>query len=65
MRGFEAPLRPHGTEKRLAPMVIVRDHIPVTTVARTIADLPSTLAPYLVRRAIRQVEFLKLPVGRL
>ena len=39
------------------------DRIPVTTVPRTLADLPSTLAPYLVRRAIRQAEFLKLPVG--
>jgi hypothetical protein len=59
---FKAPLRPQGTEKRLAP-VTVRDHIPVTTVARTIADLPSTLPPRLVRRAIRQAEFLRLPVG--
>ncbi|HYQ79692.1 MAG TPA: DUF559 domain-containing protein [Solirubrobacterales bacterium] len=41
----------------------VRDRIPVTTVARTLADLPSTLAPYLVRRAVRQAEFLKLPTG--
>ncbi len=53
----------NGLEKRLTSPVTVRDHIPVTTVARTIADLPSTLAPYLVRRAIRQAEFLKLPVG--
>jgi len=58
-----APLRPYGTEKRPAPLVTVRDRIPVTTVPRTIADLPVTLAPYLVRRAIRQAEFLKLPVG--
>jgi very-short-patch-repair endonuclease len=59
----KAPWSTSGLPKRLAPMVTVRDHIPVTTVARTIADLPSTLAPYLVRRAIRQAEFLKLPVG--
>lgn len=52
-----------GLPKRLAPLVTVRDYIPVTTVARTIADLPSTLPPRLVRRAIRQAEFLKLPVG--
>jgi len=58
-----APLRPHGTEKRHARLVTVRDYIPVTTVARTLADLPSTLAPYLVRRAIRQAEFLRLPTG--
>jgi very-short-patch-repair endonuclease len=58
-----APLRPYGTEKRPVALVSVRDYIPVTTVPRTIADLPSTLAPYLVRRAIRQAEFLKLPTG--
>lgn len=44
-------------------MVTVKDRIPVTPVPRTLADIPSTLAPYLVRRAIRQAEFLKLPVG--
>lgn len=60
---LKAPLRPHGSEKRLAALVTVRDRIPVTTVARTLADLPSTLAPYLVRRAIRQAEFLGLPTG--
>jgi very-short-patch-repair endonuclease len=59
----KAPLSTDGSLRRLAPLVTVRDYIPVTTVARTIADLPSTLAPYLVRRAIRQAEFLKLPVG--
>jgi len=58
-----APFRPHSAEKRPVPLVSVRDGIPVTTVARTLADLPSTLAPYLVRRAIRQAEFLKLPTG--
>lgn len=50
-------------QKRPVPLVTVRDHIPVTTVPRTLADIPSTLAPYLVRRAIRQAEFLRLPVG--
>jgi very-short-patch-repair endonuclease len=58
-----APLSSDPLQKRLAPLVTVRDRIPVTTVPRTLADLPSTLAPYLVRRAIRQAEFLKLPVG--
>jgi very-short-patch-repair endonuclease len=50
-------------QKRPTRLVTVRDYIPVTTVPRTIADLPSTLPPRLVRRAIRQAEFLKLPVG--
>jgi hypothetical protein len=58
-----APLSSDPLQRRLAPMVTVRDRIPVTTVPRTLGDLPSTLAPYLVRRAIRQAEFLKLPVG--
>jgi very-short-patch-repair endonuclease len=53
----------YGLPKRPVPPVTVRDHIPVTTVARTIADLPATLPPRLVRRAIRQAEFLRLPVG--
>lgn len=34
--------------------------IPLTTVARTIADLSGTVAPYLVRRAIRQAEIAGL-----
>jgi very-short-patch-repair endonuclease len=58
-----ATLSTNGLQTRPARLVTVRDYIPVTTVARTIADLPSTLPPRLVRRAIRQAEFLKLPVG--
>ena len=52
-----------GLQTRPRRLVTIRRYIPVTTVPRTIADLPATLAPYLVRRAIRQAEFLKLPVG--
>jgi hypothetical protein len=37
--------------------------IPVTTPARTIADLRRTAPAWEVRRAIRQAEFLKLPLG--
>jgi very-short-patch-repair endonuclease len=59
----KVPLSTDGSQRRLAPLVTVRDRIPVTTVARTLADIPSTLAPYLVRRAIREAEFLKLPTG--
>ncbi|HEX5989685.1 MAG TPA: DUF559 domain-containing protein [Solirubrobacterales bacterium] len=51
--------------RRLAPFVTVRDRIPVTTVARTLADLPSTLPARLVRRAIRQAEFLGLGLGEI
>ncbi|HET9154346.1 MAG TPA: DUF559 domain-containing protein [Solirubrobacterales bacterium] len=42
----------------------MRRGIPVTTVARTLEDLRrSDLRPSLVRRAIRQAEFLRLPLG--
>lgn len=58
-----APLSIDPLQKRHAPRVTVRDRIPVTTVPRTLEDIRATLAPYLVRRAIRQAEFLKLPVG--
>ena len=37
--------------------------IPVTTPARTIADLPAVVVPQLVRRATRQAEVLGLPLG--
>lgn len=53
----------NGLQTRPHPLVTVRDYIPVTTVARTVADLPSTLPPRLVRRAIRQAEFLRLAKG--
>lgn len=61
----QAHLRTSGWEKRRAPLATVRDRIPVTTVARTLADLPATLAPRLVRRAIRQAEFLGLGLGEI
>ena len=54
-----------GMEKRLPSLVTRHERIPVTTVARTLADLPSTLPPRLVRRAIRQAEFLRLPLGEM
>ncbi len=60
---LRATLSTNGLQSRPSRLVTVRDHIPVTTVARTLADIPSTLAPYLVRRAIRQAEFLRLPTG--
>jgi very-short-patch-repair endonuclease len=48
---------------RPVPLTTVRDRIPLTTVARTLLDLRATLPPRLVRRAIRQAEFLRLPTG--
>lgn len=43
----------------------MRDHIPVTTVPRTLVDLRDTLPPRLVRRAVRQAEFLGLALGEI
>jgi very-short-patch-repair endonuclease len=51
-----------GSPTRLAT---VRDHIPITTVPRTLADIRDTLPPRLVRRAIRQAEFLGLALGEI
>ena len=55
-----ADLSPHRTQNRPAPLVTVRHRIPVTTVARTIADIRDALPPRLVRRAVRQAEFMGL-----
>jgi len=41
-------------------LTTTRDRIPVTTVPRTIEDLRGSLPPRLVRRAIRQAEFMGL-----
>jgi very-short-patch-repair endonuclease len=41
-----------------------RRGIPVTSPARTLADLRATISPRLLRRAIRQAEVLGLPTGR-
>jgi very-short-patch-repair endonuclease len=60
---LEARFPTSGSQKRLASLVTVRNGIPVTTVPRTLVDIRATLPPRLVRRAIRQAEFLKLPVG--
>ena len=62
---LKASLRPYETEKRLASPETIRDRIPVTTVARTLADLPATLPPRLVRRAIRQAEFFGWGLGEI
>jgi predicted transcriptional regulator of viral defense system len=60
-----APLSTNGLPMRPAALTTVHDRIPVTTVARTLEDIRSTLAPRLVRRAIRQAEFLDLALGEI
>ncbi|HEX5593203.1 MAG TPA: DUF559 domain-containing protein [Solirubrobacterales bacterium] len=56
----------NGLQTRPPRPVTVRQGVPVTTVARTLEDLRrSDLRPSLVRRAIRQAEFLRLPLGEI
>ncbi len=57
-----APWSTSGLPKR---PVTVRNHIPVTTVPRTLVDVRATLPPRLVRRAVRQAEFLGLGLGEI
>jgi very-short-patch-repair endonuclease len=62
----KSPFQTSISERRLPHLVTVRRRIPVTTVARTLEDLRrSELRPSLVRRAIRQAEFLRLPMGAI
>jgi len=63
--GLGAPLSIDALQRRPSSVVTVRDRIPVTTVERTLGDIRATLAPYLVRRAIRQAEFLGLGLGEI
>ncbi|HET7416781.1 MAG TPA: type IV toxin-antitoxin system AbiEi family antitoxin domain-containing protein [Solirubrobacterales bacterium] len=61
-----ATLSTTGLQTRSRRLVAVRYGIPVTTVARTLEDLQrSSMRPSLVRRAIRQAEFLRLPLGEI
>ncbi len=64
-RASHRGLRLHRS-RSLTPSVITRWRgIPVTTPARTIADLRRTAPPNLVRRAIRQAEVIGLDLGEV
>ena len=54
-----------GSQNRPIPLVTMRERIPVTTVPRTLVDIRATLPPRLVRRAVRQAEFLGLGIGEI
>lgn len=56
-------IRLHSSRSRRRGMVTRRLNIPVTTPARTIEDMRRTAPASEVRRATRQAEFLKLPLG--
>jgi very-short-patch-repair endonuclease len=56
-------IRIHRCPTLLPASVTSRHGIPVTSPARTISDLRSSVAPRELRRAIRQAEVLGLPTG--
>ena len=60
-----ATLSTNGLQTRPTRLVTVHRYIPVTTVPRTLVDVRATLAPRLVRRAVRQAEFLGLGMGEI
>jgi len=70
-RGQRAGIRIHRSRSLHASQVTLRSGIPVTTPARTIADLrsataagrPGALGRRELRRAVRQADVLGLPIG--
>jgi very-short-patch-repair endonuclease len=56
-------IRLHRSTTLNGDVVTRRRRIPVTTPARTIEDLRASVSPQLVRRATRQAEIKKLPLG--
>jgi very-short-patch-repair endonuclease len=56
-------IRIHRCASLRADQVTERHRIPVTTPARTIEDLRGVVPPYLVRRATRQAEHARYPLG--
>jgi very-short-patch-repair endonuclease len=62
-RRRRAGIRLHRSSSMQAAETTRRAGIPITTPARTIADLKRTAPAWEVRRATRQAEFLKLPLG--
>jgi hypothetical protein len=63
-RAQRAGIRVHRIPSLGEAQVTRHRGIPVTTPARTLADLRSTVSPGELRRAIREAEFRRLPVQR-
>jgi very-short-patch-repair endonuclease len=55
----------HRSSTLTAGATTSRSNIPVTSPARTLADLRRTAPTAVYRRALRQAEFLRLPIGEL
>jgi very-short-patch-repair endonuclease len=62
-RASRAGIRLHRRRALTASEVTLHRGIPVTTPARTVADLAGAVPPRLARRARRQAEMLGLPLG--
>jgi hypothetical protein len=62
-RRRRAGIRVHRCASLRADQITERYRIPVTTPARTIEDLHAIVPPYLVRRATRQAELVRYPLG--
>jgi very-short-patch-repair endonuclease len=62
-RVARAGIRLYRRKSLQAGHLTKRRRIPVTTPARTIEDIEGNLAPWLVRRAIRQAEIAGFPLG--
>jgi very-short-patch-repair endonuclease len=56
-------IRIHRHPSLTSAQTTARDGIPVTSPARTIEDLRRTERPWKIRRAIRQADFIGLPIG--
>src|SRR6478752_3953912 len=62
-RRRRAGIRLHRRATLVSADVTSHGGIPVTTPARTVADLPGALSPRLARRARRQAEVFGPPLG--
>lgn len=59
-RGHRRGIRLHAVRRLRREDAALRDHIPMTTVARTLLDLSEVLSPRRLERALEEVEGLRL-----
>jgi very-short-patch-repair endonuclease len=62
-RATKAGIHHHRCPSLTPDLIVVPDRIPVTTPARTVADLRGSVPAWELRRAVRQAEFLGLGLG--
>jgi predicted transcriptional regulator of viral defense system len=56
-RAKQSAIRVHRSGRLAAEETVVRDHIPVTTVARTLLDIADVLPAQALKRAIDEAEY--------